>query len=78
LRRSAEQQVMDDEPGALRQQLHRGIGVGHAGRPVVGEQQRPHAFGIGAAGEQAAQLGGAGVDQHHVAMRRGLHHRVQE
>ena len=39
-RRGAEQQVEHHQAGALRQQLHRGVGVGHAGRTVVGQQDR--------------------------------------
>ena len=48
----AEQQVVRHEPGAHRQQLDGGIGVGHRGRVVAGQHDRAHC----AAREQAPQV----------------------
>ncbi len=65
---------MHHQPGALRQQLHGGIGIGHAGRPVIGQQQGTRL----AAHEETAQIGFGRMHQHHVDLRRRVDHRLQE
>ena len=83
LRRRAEQQVEHDQAGALRQQLHRRIGVGDAvggglRRGRSGTAPRRHAAPLRLVREQAAQLGRAGVHEHDVAVRRRLGDALQE
>ncbi len=80
-RTGAEHELVGAQVGACRQQLHRRVGMGHAARPVFGEQQRADRLGVGrvaAAREQAAELERRRMDQHDLAGRCGLDDGAQE
>ena len=85
LRRGAEQQLADDEAGALGEQLHRRVGMGHARRAVVGDDDRARQVGAGQGRvdaapvrEHAAQLAGGRMDDDDVAARRGFGGALEE
>ena len=83
VRRSAEQQLADDDAGALGEQLHRRVGVGNARRPVLGEDDRARRVGtverfVVSPREHAAEIARARVDDDDVAARRGFRGALEE